>query len=107
MPITASEPLVIDPVEAQPGRLISSLWANRIVIVMPDASSGFCNISLRAYDETTGEVIAAGDETESLRVRDLPLAIAEVPEAAAALTAILAAIPALRTWQESRDAPAA
>ncbi len=76
---------------------------------MPDASSGIARINFGHYDPATGEVVqggdTGGDTGEELYIRDLPAAVTEVPEAAAAMEAIIAAIPALRDWQNAKNQP--
>lgn len=106
MPIPAKETLQIDPVPATEAKTYDSLWAHRIIIGMPSPTSGIVRIDFSHYDAESGDVQhSESSESESISVKDLPTAILEVPEVAAAMSAIIAAIPALRTWQEgSSDA---
>lgn len=104
MPIPAKKSLQIDPVPAKASKSYDSLWASKIYIGMSNPTSGYVRVGFNHYDGASGAVAPdnAASETEDLRVDDLPTAIAEVPEVAAAVDAIIAAIPALRTWQESQ-----
>lgn len=101
MPIPAKEALLVDSVPATEAKTYDSLWAHRIIIGMPDPTSGIVRIDFSHYDAESGDVARGkGSESEGIQIDDLPKAVAEVPEVAAAMAAIIAAIPALRTWQE-------
>lgn len=103
MPISADNPLVIDPKPAVKSRTLEYLWATRIILSMPDANTGIARVNFGHYDPTTGDVVQSQDQGEELYIEDLPLAVSEVPEAAAAMTAIIEAIPALRNWQNTKN----
>jgi hypothetical protein len=105
MPISADTPLVIDPKPAVKSRTLEHLWASKIILSMPDASSGIARVNFGYYDPATGEVVHRQDLDEELYIDDLPSAVSEVPEAAAAMAAIIEAIPALREWQQAKDQP--
>tara|TARA_R110000796_G_scaffold20781_5_gene61691 strand:- start:33555 stop:33971 length:417 start_codon:yes stop_codon:yes gene_type:complete len=97
MPITAKVPFEIAEVSPQPAKTLTDIWLSRIVLDMLSPTQGEARIETNYYDPATGEV---ADETAGhLFVPDLPLAIQEVPEAAAAVEAIVAAFPAIRDWQ--------
>lgn len=101
MPIQAKKPLQVDPVPAKEAKTYDSLWAHRVIIGMPNPTSGAVRIDFSHYDAESGDVARGkGSESEGIQIDDLPKAVAEVPEVAAAMAAIIAAIPALRTWQE-------
>lgn len=108
MPIPAKEALIVDPVPAAEAKTYDSLWAHRIIIGMPDPISGIVRIDFSHYDATSGSVTPSDSAaSENISIEDLPTAISEVPEVAAAMAAIITAIPALRTWQNDSETPAA
>lgn len=107
MPIPAKEPLQVEPVPATEAQTYDSLWAHRIIIGMPDATSGMVRIDFSHYDAETGDVTPSDSAaSENISIEDLPAAIAEVPEVEAAMAAIITAIAALQAWQDAKDLPA-
>jgi len=101
MPIPADNPLVIPAKPASPGQTLAYLWIKNITIRMPSATSGRANLIFEYYDPDTGDIVDTGND-QQLRIGDLPKAIAEVPEAAAAMTAIIAAVEPLQAWVASQ-----
>jgi hypothetical protein len=106
MPIPAPTPLALDEVPATAAKTYPDLWLDKIVIGMPTQTEGFAQIQTRYYDGATGEILT-GEQGDAgmIFIRDLPAAIAAVPEVAAAMGAIIAAIEPLRTWQDAQNAP--
>mgnify|MGYP003653533276 FL=1 len=101
MPIPADNPLVIPAKPAEPGQTLAYLWIKNITIRMPSATSGRASLIFEYYDPDTGDIVDTGND-QQLRIGDLPKAIAEVPEAAAAMTAIIAAVEPLQAWVASQ-----
>jgi predicted GTPase len=105
MPIIATTPTTRTAQEAVSAKTFSDSWAGRIVIVWPKPSdTGLIRIDLSPYDAATGEVMLTepGEPGESIQVRGISEALAEVPEVAVAMESILAAITAIRDWQAAQ-----
>ena len=106
MPISAPTPLAIDEVPATSAKTYSDIWLDKIVLGMPSETEGFAQIITRYYDSKSGEILQGEKgEAGTIFIRNLPAAIAAVPEVAKAMGAILAAIEPLRDWEEAQNAP--
>jgi|DEB0MinimDraft_10_1074344.scaffolds.fasta_scaffold226597_2 hypothetical protein len=96
MQITASKPT---EQPARPAKTYGDLWIRSIVIRTPDDGTGSVKLETLAYDYASAEF---GPNAESITTDKLWQATQEVPEVAAALTAILAAVEPLRTWVDAQ-----
>ena len=108
-PIPRDEPFVVP---AKPEETFDSVWLRSINIFVPntaeaDPSQGSINIEMLPYDGDSKKVLVTADN-EGVEYINVPnrvnerkpfwQMISEVPEAAAAMDAIIAAIPAIREW---------
>lgn len=108
-PIPRGEPFVVP---AKPEETFDSVWLRSINIFVPntaeaDPSQGSVNIEMLPYDGDSKKVLITADN-EGVEYINIPnrvnerkpfwQMISEVPEAAAAMDAIIAAIPAIREW---------
>ena len=100
MPIPHPNPLVIPPTEA---RSFPDLWIYGISVHAPAIATGSIRIETLPANMATGE-IASGDNMVPIQTDRLWAAAAEVPEVAAAMGAIFAAVGPLREWIAARDA---
>lgn len=108
MPISARTPTTRAAKDAVEAKTFVDSWADRIVIVWPQPSDdGLIRVDLSPYDAATGEVMLTepGKPSESIQVRGISEALAEVPEVAVAMDSILAAITAIRDWQAAAVTP--
>ncbi len=108
-PIPRDEPFVVP---ASPEETFDSVWLRSINIYVPntaevDPTQGSINVEMVPYDSDNEKVLvtANNEGVEHLNVpnringrKPFWQAINEVPEVAAAMDAIIAAIPALRVW---------
>ena len=108
-PIPRNEPFVVP---AQPEETFDSVWLRSINIYAPNTAEasptdGSINVEMLPYDAETKKVLSTADN-EGVEYINIPnrtngrkpfwQCINEVPEAAAAMDAIIAAIPAIREW---------
>ena len=108
-PIPRNEPFVVP---AQPEETFDSVWLRSINIYAPntaeaDPTQGSINVEMLPYDAESKKVLSTPDN-EGVEYINIPnrtngrkpfwQCIDEVPEAAAAMYAIIAAIPAIREW---------
>ena len=108
-PIPRNEPFVVP---ATPEQTFDSVWLRSINIFAPNTSDaapteGSINVEMLPYDGENGEVLVTADN-EGVEYINVPnringrkpfwQCVDEVPEVKAAMDAIIAAIPALRTW---------
>tara|TARA_R100000231_G_C5272308_1_gene149053 strand:- start:293 stop:712 length:420 start_codon:yes stop_codon:yes gene_type:complete len=108
-PIPRDEPFVVP---ASPEQTYDSVWLRSINIFAPntseeDPSGGSVNIEMLPYDGDNEKVLVTADN-EGVEYINVPSrvngrkpfwqCVDEVPEVKAAMDAIIAAIPALRTW---------
>tara|TARA_B100000900_G_scaffold283648_1_gene242966 strand:+ start:267 stop:716 length:450 start_codon:yes stop_codon:yes gene_type:complete len=108
-PIPRDEPFVVP---AKPEETFDSVWLRSINIYVPntaeaDPSQGSVNIEMLPYDGDSEKVLVTADN-EGVEYINVPSRVngrkpfwqmmAEVPEAAEAMDAIIAAIPAIREW---------
>ena len=108
-PIPRDEPFVVP---ASPEQTFDSVWLRSINIFVPDTSEeapsdGSLNIEMLPYDGDNKKVFITADN-EGVEYLNVPnrvnerkpfwQCVNEVPEVKDAMDAIIAAIPALRTW---------
>ena len=108
-PIPRDEPFVVP---ASPEQTFDSVWLRSINIFVPntaeaDPSQGSVNIEMLPYDGSNEKVLVTADN-EGVEYINVPSrvngrkpfwqCVNEVPEVKDAMDAIIAAIPALRTW---------
>ena len=108
-PIPRDEPFVVP---ASPEQTFDSVWLRSINIFVPNTSEeapseGSINIEMLPYDGENGKVLTTADN-EGVEYINVPSrvnarkpfwqCVNEVPEVKDAMDAIIAAIPALRTW---------
>ena len=108
-PIPRDEPFVVP---ASPEQTFDSVWLRSINIFVPNTSEeapsdGSLNIEMLPYDGDNKKILITADNegVEYINVPNLvngrkPFwqCVNEVPEVKDAMDAIIAAIPALRTW---------
>jgi hypothetical protein len=94
MPIIPEQPIVVPPV---PGETYTEQWIYNLVVHSPAINSGRVQIQLLPFDPVTPK-IGPGELLENIETDRLWDAIAEVPEVAAAMQAVLAAVGPLRAW---------
>ena len=98
MILNNTQPIVIPAVEQKE---FPHLWLNNIHIHVPSRTQGMAIISISPYNSQTQEI---GEGTvKNIVIDDLWKAISEVPEAAVAMSAILAAIEPLETWKANQS----
>ena len=108
-PIPRNEPFVVP---ANPEETFDSVWLRSINIFAPNTAEaeptqGNINIEMLPYDPDNTKVLVTADN-EGVEHLNIPSrvngrkpfwqCIQEVPEVAAAMDAIIAAVPALREW---------
>jgi len=108
-PIPRDEPFVVP---ASPEQTFDSVWLRSINIFVPNTSEaapsdGSLNIEMLPYDGENQKVLVTADN-EGVEYINVPSrvngrksfwqCVDEVPEVKDAMDAIIAAIPALRTW---------
>ena len=108
-PIPRNEPFVVP---ASPEETFDSVWLRSINIYAPNTAAadplqGSINVEMVPYDSDNEKVLVTADN-EGVEHLNIPnrvngrkpfwQAVNEVPEVAAAMDAIIAAIPALREW---------
>jgi hypothetical protein len=97
-PIPNPNPLEIP---ATPARTLPHIWLYNIIAHVPSATSGMIRLETLPCDMDTGE-IANGDHMVALQTDKLWEAVEQVPEVAAAMQAILAAVAPLYAWIEAQ-----
>jgi hypothetical protein len=101
MPIIPEQPIVVPPV---PGETYTEQWIYNLVVHSPAINSGRVQIQLLPFDPVAPK-IGPGDLLENIETDRLWDAVADVPEVAAAMQAVLAAVPALKAWIAAQNAP--
>ena len=111
-PIPRDEPFVVP---ASPEETFDSVWLRSINIYAPNTSTeapteGSLNIEMLPYDGSDEKVLITADN-EGVEYINVPSrvngrkpfwqCVDEVPEVKAAMDAIIAAVPALRTWADT------
>lgn len=99
MPISNPNPLVIPSTLEQS---FSDLWLYNIIIHAPSATSGRVCIETLPYNGDTQE-IGSGQYMVPIQTDQLWKAADEVPEVAAAMAAIFAAVEPLRAWIDTNN----
>tara|TARA_R100001510_G_scaffold30020_1_gene26681 strand:- start:358 stop:762 length:405 start_codon:yes stop_codon:yes gene_type:complete len=115
-PIPRDEPFVVP---ASPEETYDSVWLRSINIYAPNTSTaapteGSLNIEMLPYDGSNQKVLITADN-EGVEYINVPnrvndrkpfwQCVDEVPEVKTAMDAIIAAIPALRTWANTPPPP--
>jgi hypothetical protein len=115
-PIPRDEPFVVP---ASPEETFDSVWLRSINIYAPNTSTeapteGSLNIEMLPYDGSNEKVLVTADN-EGVEYINVPSrvngrkpfwqCVDEVPEVKAAMDAIIAAVPALRTWADTPPPP--
>ena len=101
MTITNPTPIIIPPT---PEQEFTDLWLYNIIIHAPSVDSGLIRIETLPYN-ADNQHIASGDYMVPIVTDQLWNAVNEVPEVAAAMNAIFAAIEPLRAWIDAQQAP--
>ena len=101
MAIPNKKPLTIPASESQ---TFDAIWLTDIRILSPGLSQGSIRIKHQPFDSLTGG-IGHKDHTRIIQTGELWLASSEVPEVAAAMQAVFAAVPALEAWLDSKNPP--
>jgi len=94
MPIIPDQPIVVPAV---PAETYTEQWIYNLVVHSPAINSGRVQIQLLPFDPTVPK-IGPGELLENIETDRLWDAVAEVPEVAAAMQAVLAAVGPLRAW---------
>jgi hypothetical protein len=94
MPIIPEQPIVVPPV---PGETYTEQWIYNLVVHSPAINSGRVQIQLLPFDPVAPK-IGPGELLENIESDKLWDAVAEVPEVAAAMQAVLDAVGPLRAW---------
>ena len=92
--IQADEPVVIPAVEQ---KTFDAQWIYNLVVHAPTLTTGRVAVELLPYNSQTHE-LGPGEFIESFTTDKLWQAVAEVPEMAVALGAIISAVPAMKNW---------
>ena len=97
-------PTEIPEVPAVPGKTIEAGWLRRLVVSAfdapdPDNGRDHLEIEVCGYIPETGEIFHGKVQTVTLNLWE---AVGAVPEAAAAMAAVLAAVPALQAYAEEK-----
>lgn len=100
MTLERTEPLVI---EAKPQKSFPHEWIKYFSVIASSVDTGSASFEILPYNSDTKE-IGEDQYKELILVDDLFACVAEVPEAAQAYGAILAAIGPVRAWVEARKA---
>jgi hypothetical protein len=102
MPIIPDQPIVVPPV---PGETYTEQWIYNLVVHSPAINSGRVQIQLLPFDPTVPK-IGPGELLENIETDRLWDAVAEVPEVAAAMQAVLDSVGPLRAWIAAQVEPA-
>ena len=102
MPIIPEQPIIVPPV---PGETYTEQWIYNLVVHSPAINSGRVQIQLLPFDPVAPK-IGPGELLENIETDRLWDAVAEVPEVAAAMQAVLAAVEPLRAWIAAQVEPA-
>lgn len=101
MPITPDQPIVVPAV---PAETYTEQWIYNLVVHSPAINSGRVQIQLLPFDPLAPK-IGPGDLLENIETDRLWDAVANVPEVAAAMQAVLDAIGPLKAWIAAQNAP--
>ena len=92
-------------IPATPARVFPHVWLYSVIASVPSMDTGSIRIETLPCNMETGE-IAPGDYMTPLSTDRLWDAVKEVPEVAAAMAAILAAVGPLHAWIEAQNSTA-
>ena len=98
MALNNNQPIVIQAVEE---KQFPHLWLKNIHINTNSPSEGMIMITSVPYNDETKEV--GPGVVKNIMITDLWSAIENVPEAAAAMQAIIAAIEPLEAWNQQQN----
>lgn len=101
MPIPHPNPVQIPATEA---KTFPHVWLYNIGVHAPAIDRGSIRIETLPCNMDTGE-IASGDYMQPLQTDKLWQAAGEVPEVAAAMGAIIAAVGPLAAWIKAQETP--
>jgi hypothetical protein len=101
MPIPNPNPVITPPIPAQD---FEDLWLYNISIHSPSVSSGLISVETLPYN-SEAQQIGPSKYMVPIYTDQLWKAVSEVPEVAAAMNAIFAAIEPLRAWCELQNTP--
>jgi hypothetical protein len=87
--------------KAIPAKEFNELWLPSITIKAPSITTGQITIETIPFNEDEQE-LGSGKDMVAIKTDELWLAVNEVPEVAAAMGAIFAAVGPLRTWVAAR-----
>jgi len=98
MILNNTQPITIPATEAKE---FPQLWLTSVQIAAPSTTEGFAVISAAPYNSETKEM--ALELTKRISIHNLWKAVSEVPEAEAAMNALLAAVEPLEAWEKSQE----
>ena len=101
MPIVNPNPVIVPPT---PEVVYPHIWLYNIMIHAPTTNTGRITVETLPYNGDT-QSIACGKYVQSIRTSDLWKAVAEVPEVAAAMQAIIDAVVPLKNWIDLQNQP--
>jgi len=96
--ILAPTPFVRPATQAQSFPVI---WVSAMSVAAPAVNEGTLYFEFSPFNPDTGEIAAEAKATLAVQLWEC---VNEVPEAAAAMQAVFAAIPAIKAWQEAKEA---
>ena len=99
MPITSDTPLEI---HATKKKVFDQLFVYNLVVHAPSASTGKIRIELLPFDSKTGD-LGPSSNMLTVETNELWKCVEEVPEVQTAFGAIIAAIPAVKTWVAAQE----
>lgn len=83
-------------------KVFNELFIYNLVVHAPSASTGKIRIELLPFDSKTGD-LGPSENMLTVETNDLWECVAEVPEVQTAFGAIIAAIPAVKTWVAAQE----
>jgi hypothetical protein len=101
MPIVNPNPVIVPPT---PEVVYPYIWLYNIMIHAPTIDTGRITIETLPYNADT-QSIGSGDYIQTIQTDLLWQAVAEVPEVAAAMQAIIDAVEPLNNWIISQNQP--
>ena len=101
MPIINPNPVVIPPT---PEVTYPHIWLYNVMIHAPSIDTGRITVEALPYNADT-QSIASGDYVQRMETDQLWKAVAEVPEVAAAMQAIIDAVVPLKNWIDLQNQP--
>lgn len=103
MAIPLPEPVVVPSTSE---KTFPDAWVRELNVTAQDATSGSATFVIYPFNAQTGEVHM---ERQAPEILSIPLwqGCAEIPEVAAAMAAVLAAVEPIRAWKAAKEAAAA